>query len=88
MSQSNCVTIAITVVEVAEVEVRCPNGPRRLFAVMRQHGERPSYIHPDNHIEFACYDCRREMARHGRHVNRVLHRYSPWGELVETLVVE
>jgi hypothetical protein len=75
-------------VELDEVEVRCPNGPRRLFAVMRQRGERPSYIHPDNHIEFACYDCRRAMQRRGRDVDRVLHRYDLAGTLITTLVVE
>lgn len=69
-------------------DLRCPVGPRRLFAVMRQRGEQPSYIHPDNLIEFSCYDCRHAMTEHGRRVQRVLHRYSLDGKLVETLVID
>jgi hypothetical protein len=68
------------------VELRCPVGPRRLFALMRQQGEQPQYLHPDNLIEFTCYDCRHEMQQRGRTVKRVLHRYSMGGELIETLV--
>lgn len=71
-----------------EVELRCPVGPRRLFARMIQRGERPQYIHPDNLIEFSCYDCRRSMERDGRRVRRVLHRYDLAGTLIETLTVE
>lgn len=71
-----------------EVELRCPIGPRRLFGLMRLHGERPSYLHPDNLIEFSCYDCRRDMERRGRSVRRVLHRYDLAGTFVETLVIE
>jgi hypothetical protein len=55
---------------------------------MIQRGERPSYIHPDNLIEFSCYDCRRTMERQGRPVRRVLHRYALDGMLIETLTVE
>jgi hypothetical protein len=56
---------------------------------MRQHGEQPSYVHPDNLIEFTCYDCRHDMQQHGKTaVKRVLHRYSLGGDLIETLVVE
>lgn len=74
--------------EESVVEIRCPVGPRRLFAKMRQRGEQPSYIHPDNLIEFTCYDCRHELERQGRQVKRVLHRFSLDGTLVETLRVE
>jgi hypothetical protein len=70
------------------VELRCPVGPRRLFALMRQQGEQPRYVHPENLIEFSCYDCRRDMERHGKTVKLVLHRYSLAGELIETLVQE
>jgi hypothetical protein len=72
----------------ADVEVRCPVGPRRLFMRMRQQGEHPVYIQPENWIEVSCYDCRREMRQHGRDVQRVLHRFDFSGELMETLVVE
>jgi hypothetical protein len=70
------------------LEYRCPLGARRLFARAIQRGEKPQYIHPDNLIEFSCYDCRHRMRDHGRQVKRVLHRYDLAGELIETLVVE
>lgn len=69
------------------MEVRCPYGARRLFARMIQRGERPSYVHPDNLIEFSCYDCRHARQSRGERVSRVLHRYNAAGEFVETLVV-
>lgn len=71
------------------LEYRCPLGARRLFMRMIQRGERPSYIQPDNLIEFSCYDCRHRMEQQsGRRARRVLHRYDLAGTLVETLVVE
>jgi hypothetical protein len=70
------------------LELRCPLGARRLFARMIQRGERPVYVHPDNLIEFSCYDCRHRMEQSGRRVQRVLHRYAVDGVLIETLVVE
>lgn len=71
------------------LEYRCPLGARRLFMRMIQRGEKPSYIHPDNLIEFSCYDCRRRMEQQtGERVRRVLHRYDLAGELITTLVVE
>lgn len=70
------------------LEFRCPVGARRLFARMISRGERPSYVHPDNLIEFSCSDCKRRLERSGRGVRRVLHRYNIAGELVETLTVE
>lgn len=70
------------------MELRCPVGPRHLFARMIQRGERPVYVHPDNLIEFSCYHCRHDLERRqGRRVRRVLHRYDIAGTLVETLVV-
>lgn len=74
--------------DVAEIELRCPVGARRLFARMLQRGERPSYVHPDNLIEFSCYDCRHDMAQRGKPCRRVLHRYDIAGNLIETLVVQ
>jgi hypothetical protein len=70
------------------IELRCPVGPRKLFAMMQRAGQRPSYIHPDNLIEFSCYDCKRSYRSQGRSVRRVLHRYDLSGELIETLLVE
>lgn len=71
------------------LEFRCPLGARRLFARAIERGERPSYVHPDNLIEFSCYDCRHRLEQQqGRQVRRVLHRFDLAGTLVETLVVE
>jgi len=72
----------------AVVELRCPLGARRLFARMRQRGERPRYVQPDNLIEFSCYDCRHRMYKQGRDVKLVLHTFNIAGELVGTTVVE
>jgi hypothetical protein len=69
-------------------ELRCPLGARRLFAIMRQRGEQPKYIHPANLIEFSCYDCRHRLEQQGRSVQRVLHRFDVGGVLIETLMVE
>jgi hypothetical protein len=80
-----------------EVDVRCPVGPRRgdgscnpgkLLFKIRQSGERPTYVHPDNLIELYCEDCTRRARKRGRRVRRVLHRYDFMGSLVETLVVK
>jgi hypothetical protein len=79
------------------VDVRCPVGPRRadgtchpgkLLLKIRQEGQRPAYVHPDNLIELFCEDCTRRARKSGRPVKRILHRYDFLGQLVETLVVE
>lgn len=79
------------------VDVRCPVGPRRedgtchpgkLLLKIRQSGEKPAYVHPDNLIELYCEDCTRRLRKQGRAVRRVLHRYDFIGTLIETLVVE
>lgn len=71
-----------------ETELRCPAGPQKLLAKVVSDGQQPQYVHPGNWIELACLDCKRVLARRGRRVSRVLHRYTILGELVETLVVE
>jgi len=68
------------------VELRCPVGPRRLFAKLRLSGVRPP-VTQDNLIELSCQDCRRSLSRAGRAVSLVLHRYDIAGSLVETEVV-
>ena len=68
------------------VELRCPVGPRRLFAKLRLSGVRPP-VTRDNLIELSCSDCRRSLSRAGRGVSLVLHRYDIVGSLVETEVV-
>jgi len=65
------------------VDLRCPVGPRRLLAILRQEGRRPVYL-DDNTVEFACSDCARAARRSGRDVLRVLHRFNFAGELVQT----
>lgn len=69
-----------------EIEIRCPNGPKRLFAILQQLGERPKIVE-GNLFEVACPDCARLMRKAGFPVFRVLHRYDLAGELIETLEV-
>lgn len=61
------------------VEVRCPNGPQRLFTKLRLGEESARYIQPGNLIEFSCSDCSKNRDR------RFFHRYNFLGELVETV---
>lgn len=70
----------------AEVELRCPTGPHRLFAKLRLAGE-PTPVTSDNLIELSCADCRKRLSREGSDVSLVLHRYNVVGELVETVTV-
>lgn len=65
------------------VDLRCPVGPRRLLAILRQEGKKPLYV-DGNLVEFACSDCARSARRAGRDVLRVLHRFNFVGELVST----
>lgn len=71
--------------DVEIIEVRCPVGPRRLFAKLRSIGEEPHYT-PDNLIEFACQDCRKALATQGTPAKRVLHRFDFFGTLIETVL--
>lgn len=74
------------------VELRCPQPvrkhgechPGKLFG--RLHGEPPTFVHPENLIEFACLDCKRELVQKNQQVRRVLHRFDFAGNLVSTLV--
>jgi hypothetical protein len=68
------------------VEVRCPVGPRRLFAKFRLEGGVTPHVTPDNLVEFACADCRKELRERGETVRLVLHRYNFFGDLIETAV--
>lgn len=65
------------------IDVRCPNGPQRLFMKLKLEGEKP-VITEDNLMEFACSDCKRSLRREGIEVDRVLHQYNFLGEWVET----
>lgn len=70
-----------------EVELRCPTGPRKLFAKLRMSGEQPS-VTSGNLVEMACQDCRRRLRSEGRDVSLVLHRFNIVGELIETVAVD
>lgn len=72
---------------VREVELRCPTGPRKLFAKLRLAGL-PAPVTMDNLIEMACQDCRRRLRSEGRAVQLVLHRFDIAGELIETVTVD
>lgn len=70
-----------------EVELRCPTGPRKLFAKLRLAGI-STPVNQDNLIELSCQDCRRRHRSEGRSVHLVLHRFDISGELIETEVVD
>lgn len=65
------------------IEMRCPVGPKRLFAKLQKNGEEPIFT-DDNLIEFACSDCRKDLRRWIPDIALVLHRYDFRGELIET----
>lgn len=69
------------------VEVRCPVGPRRLFAKFRLDGGTSPRITADNLIEFSCPDCTRVLRKKQSDVGRVLHRFNFFGEIVESEIV-
>lgn len=85
----------------AGIDLRCPEPvvfrsgeerPGHLFAVLRGdhlrgEGQTPTYVHPGNLIELACWACRKRRRDAGESVLRVLHRFDFAGQLVETLVV-
>lgn len=68
------------------VDLRCPTGPRRLFAILSLQGE-PTPVVDGNLIELACADCRKTLARQGQHVTRVLHYYNLAGDWIKTEAV-
>lgn len=70
-----------------EVELRCPTGPRKLFAKLRLAGEQPQVV-SGNLVEMACQDCRRRLRNDGVDVSLVLHRFNIAGELIETVSVD
>ncbi len=72
---------------VREVELRCPVGPRKLFAKLRLAGESAT-VTPENLIELSCQDCRRRLRNENRDVSLVLHRFDIIGDLIETVVVD
>lgn len=65
------------------IDVRCPQGPQRLFMKLKLSGETPS-ITEDNLMEFACSDCKRALRKEGFEVERVLHQYDFLGRFVNT----
>lgn len=69
------------------VEIRCPVGPRRLFAKLRQEGQKPRIDPEDNLFEVSCSDCTRAQRRLDSSVVRVLHRFNFLGQLVSSETV-
>jgi hypothetical protein len=70
----------------AEVEMRCPVTPRRLFGKIRS-GE-ATIDRSTNTIQFACDDCRTVQRRMGEQdVARVLHEFDMMGRCVDTRIV-
>lgn len=69
-------------------EIRCPLGPRRLFAKLRQEGKRPTYTEDRTLVEFACVDCRKAYENDtGERPRQVLHRYNILGEYAGSTVI-
>lgn len=64
-----------------DVLVRCPVNTARVFMRLKVTPE--VRIVEGNLIEVDCRDCRKQMG-----ARRVLHRYNPVGDLVETEVLE
>lgn len=87
LSSSEVEVLGMPVESVREVELRCPTGPRKLFAKLRLAGLHPG-VTSDNLIELACQDCRRRMRSEGSDVQLVLHRFDIVGSLIETVVVD
>lgn len=69
-----------------ETEIRCPIGPKRLFAKVISEGKRP-HVTEVNLFEFSCDDCKRALRKRGEDIFRVLHRYDLGGEYVESEVL-
>lgn len=66
-----------------DVVVKCPVNPARVFMRLRL-GDPTVAIVTGNLIEVDCRDCRRDQDPRPA---RVLHRYNPVGELIETETV-
>lgn len=67
------------------VELRCPEGPRKLLAKTVISGIKP-HIADGNLVELNCDFCKQELRRQGQRVTRVLHRFNLAGDLVESEV--
>lgn len=68
------------------IDIRCPEGPRKLLMKLQINGERPTFTE-GNLIELSCDHCKATLRRGRMKVTRVLHRYDLSGELIETEVV-
>lgn len=73
----------MAVTEAPSLELRCPSGPRGLFAKLIPVSD-ARVDAQTNLIEFACQWCRKHSDEPAA---LVLHRYNFLGELVETVVV-
>lgn len=69
------------------LDLRCPEGPRKLLAKLRVDGK-PPVITSNNLLELACQDCRRKFRAEGEtDISLILHRFDILGNLVETAIV-
>ncbi len=68
-----------------EVELRCPEGMRKLLGkAIHATAARPL---PDGVLELTCSNCARARRAAGTPCLRVLHRFNLLGELIATEVV-
>jgi hypothetical protein len=68
------------------IEVRCPNGPQKLFTKLKLGEEFAQMVPEQNLIEFTCRDCARAVSRQRNEPVRVFHRFNFLGELVTTVI--
>lgn len=68
------------------IDIRCPEGPKKLLMKLQINGERPTYT-DGNLIELSCDHCKSTLRKQGLRLSRVLHRFDLAGELIETEVV-
>lgn len=68
------------------IDIRCPEGPRKLLMKLQINGEKPTYT-DGNLIELSCDHCKATLRRRRMAVTRVLHRFDLAGELIETEVI-
>jgi hypothetical protein len=73
--------------DAGDVQIRCPENPSKMFAVVRGFGEWDVEFLPmiaeGNTLEFSCRECSAAARAAGRQV-RVVHRFSLLGSFVET----
>lgn len=72
----------------SDVEVRCPNGPQKLFTKLKLGEEFATHVPKGNLIEFTCRDCSRQVSRDRGVEVQAYHQFNFVGELVKTVIIE